>query len=99
MPKLSKRDQKAKVSATEASRRKNVALAKLRELQLEREERKVLLAAKHFIADAAVRERNRFLGFVPRLAVKLIGEFDSLDSARLQRALDRHIREFLTERS
>ncbi|MCC6860865.1 MAG: hypothetical protein IT158_20020 [Bryobacterales bacterium] len=43
---LSKRDQTAKVSATEARRRKEVALAELRELQVRREKGELLDAAK-----------------------------------------------------
>jgi hypothetical protein len=70
MPKLSRTDRAAKVSATEANRRKEVALAELRELELKHKRGELLQAAavRSVWAEQLTRIRDRFLAMPDRLS-------------------------------
>ena len=73
MPKLSKADLAAKVSATEARRRKEVALAELREMEAAQRAGALLLAVdvrKTWAAGLAAL-RDRILTLPDRLAARL----------------------------
>lgn len=73
MPKLSKADQAAKVSATEARRRKEVALAELREMEVAQRARALLPAAevRQTWAEGLAVIRDRILMLPDRLAARL----------------------------
>ena len=70
MPHLSKGDRAADVSANEARRRKEVALAGLRELQLRQAESKLLSASEveQAWAGAVIKLRNAVLAIPSRCA-------------------------------
>lgn len=73
MPKLSKADQQAKISATEAERRRKVALAEIREM--ERDERRGALLPAATIRKVWVERlgalKDRVLMLPDRLAARL----------------------------
>jgi archaeosine-15-forming tRNA-guanine transglycosylase len=73
MPHLSKTDKKAKVSATEADRRKTVALAELRELELAQKRGALLPAAevRKVWAERLAALKDRVLMLPDRLAARL----------------------------
>jgi phage terminase Nu1 subunit (DNA packaging protein) len=73
MPKLSKVDELRKVSATEALRRKNVALAGLRELELQKKRGEVLDAQEVRFSWTEVGSafRNTLLSFPSRVCNRL----------------------------
>jgi hypothetical protein len=74
MPTLSKADQKARISQNEARRRKEVALAKLRELEAREKEGK-LISREHALqvwSEALGRIRDRCLAVPDRMAPQLV---------------------------
>jgi hypothetical protein len=73
MPKLSKADQQAKVSTTEARRRKEVALARLREMEAAQRAGVLLFAAdvRKVWAERLGALKDRILILPDRLAARL----------------------------
>jgi len=76
MPKLSKFDQEAKISANEARRRKEVALAEMRELELRRRKDELIetAAVRAVWCEHHARIRDRFLAIPDRLAESLANQ-------------------------
>jgi len=100
MPHLTKTDKRAKVSANEARRRKEVALAGLRELQLKEKEKSLIDAEQ---AEAEYEKRTRddaeaLLNWPARIATDMAADL-GVDARKFQEVLDRHIRIFMRERS
>jgi hypothetical protein len=94
MPKLSKADQAAKVSTTEARRRKEVALAELRELEVRQRRGELLEAAevqKQWAAGLASL-RDRLLSLPDRLGAVLAGRDEVEARAILRDALEEALR-------
>jgi len=75
MPHLTKADQQAKVSATEARRQKEVALARLRQIEVGEREGRLLPAAdvKRVWSEKLAALRDRALSLPDRLAARLVG--------------------------
>jgi hypothetical protein len=73
MPKLSKADQEAKISTTEARRRKEVALARLREMEAAQRAGMLLVAAevRKTWAEGLSALKDRILILPDRLAARL----------------------------
>ena len=94
MPKLSKADQAAKISTTEARRRKEVALAELRELEVRQRRGELLEAAEvqkqwaHGLASL----RDRLLSLPDRLGAVLAGRGEVQARAILRNALEEALR-------
>jgi len=94
MPKLSKADQAAKVSATEARRRKEVALAELREMEAAQRRGELLAAGevrKRWAAGLAAL-RDRLLSLPDRLGATLAGRDEAEVRAVLRTALEEALR-------
>ncbi len=73
MPRLSKADQQAKISATEAERRRKVAMAEIRRLEADEKARKLLPAAevRKVWVDRLGTLRDRVLMLPDRLGARL----------------------------
>jgi hypothetical protein len=85
MPKLSKADRKAKVSANEARRRKEVALARLREMEADEKAGKLIPAAS--VTDAWVKILGAVKAGVLRLPDKLAPQLAATADALEVRAI------------
>src|SRR5690349_1249565 len=97
---LSKADAEAKVSANEANRRRLVALAGLRELQL-KEKRGQLVYGEQVADEKEARFRadaEALLNWPARIAAEFAAELGA-DEHRAFAALDRAVRAFMRERS
>lgn len=82
MPNLSRADKAAKVSATEARRRKEVALARLRELEVAEKTRQLLSAAEvrsTWVAVAA-KIRDAVLRIPDKLAPQVVAAKDAMEA-------------------
>jgi hypothetical protein len=90
----------ADISFAEAQRRKEAALARLRELEFEQKSGRLCdVAIVHSEVFAIARaERDALMNWPSRVAPLLAAEF-GIDQVRLAVSLERHIRQFLTERS
>ena len=73
MPKLSKADQQAKISATEAERRRKVAMAQIREMERDQKRAALLPAAdvRNVWAERLGALKDRVLMLPDRLAARL----------------------------
>ncbi len=73
MPRLSKTDQKAKISATEAERRRKVAMAQIREMERDQKRGALLPAAdvRKVWAERLGALKDRVLMLPDRLAARL----------------------------
>lgn len=94
MPKLSKADQAAKISTTEARRRKEVALAELRELEVRQRRGELLEAAsvqRQWAGGLAVL-RDRLLSLPDRLGAILAGRGEVEVRVLLRDALEEALR-------
>ena len=79
MPRLSKADRKAKVSSTEAERRRRVAMAEIREMEAD-QKRGVLLPAadvRKIWAERLAGLKDRLLMLPDRLAARLANRSES----------------------
>jgi hypothetical protein len=85
MPKLSKRDQRHKVSATEARRRKEVALARLREMEVDERAGKLIRAEA--VRDAWVKILGAVKAGILRPPDKLAPQVAAASDAREARAI------------
>ncbi len=98
MPHLSKKDRRAKVSANEARRRKEVALARLRELEVGAKEGKLLDLDE--VRDAwcglIVRARDILLAIAPEIRDRLAVMTDPIDCGELVDAKIRAALELLS---
>jgi len=96
MPKLSKRDHRAKVSASEARRRKEVALARIREIEAAKAEGRFVDIAdvEQVFGQHIATARSRLLGIPTSAAPELALE---MNPAKVEAILKRHIYEALTE--
>jgi hypothetical protein len=98
MPKLSKRDKRAKVTITEARRRKELALARIREREADRQAGKLveldalMLALSRLIINA----RSQLLGMPSKLAPIVASENDP---AQCQELIRHEVYEALEELS
>lgn len=85
MSKLSKADQHAKISATEARRRKEVALARLREMEADEKAGKLIPANQ--VKDAWVKILSAVKTGVLRMPDKLAPQVAAVSDAREARAI------------
>lgn len=85
MPNLSKADKQAKVSANEARRRKEVALARLREMEVAEKAGQLLSAQK--VKDAWVKILAAVKTAVLRMPDKLAPQLAAVTDAREARAM------------
>lgn len=94
MPKLSKADQQAKVSATEARRRKEVALARLREMDAAQRAGILLLAAdvRNTWAERLGALKDRILILPDRLGARLANRPEAEVRAILRDELEQCLR-------
>jgi hypothetical protein len=79
MPKLSKNDQRAKASAAEARRRKQVALARLREMEADEKAGKLVAAER--VKDAWVKILSALKTAVLRMPDKLAPQLAAVSDA------------------
>ncbi len=84
MPKLSKSDQAAKISANEARRRKEVALARLREMEADEKAGKLISADR--VKNAWVKILATVKAGVLRMPDKLAPQMGAVSDAREARA-------------
>jgi len=94
MPKLSKADQQAKVSTTEARRRKEVALARLREMEAAQRAGVLLFAAdvRKVWAERLGALKDRVLILPDRLAARLANRPEAEVRAILRDELEECLR-------
>ncbi len=77
MPKLSKKDEAAKMSITESRRRKEIALMQLREMEAARKRGELIEAgvAESLITELGVKVRDGALALASRIAARLPSEW------------------------
>jgi len=94
MPKLSKADKRAKVSATEARRRKECALAELREMERDQKRGALLPAAavRKVWAERLGALKDRVLMLPDRLAARLANRAETDVRAVLRDELENCLR-------
>ena len=94
MPKLSKADKTAKVSATEARRRKEVALAGMRELELSRMQQNLLDAdqVQAFWTEQCARFSQALLSVPDRVADALVRKDAAAIRVRLREEIEEVLR-------
>jgi hypothetical protein len=94
MPKLSKADERTKISANEARRRKEVALAELRELERDRVKGKLLPAAdvEKVWSENLACIRDRMLMLPDRLAARLAGRDESFIRQQMRTEIEEALR-------
>ena len=94
MPKLSKADQAAKISATEARRRKELALAEIREMERDKLRGALLPAAevRKVWADRLAALKDRVLMLPDRLAARLANRPEAEVRAILRDELEECLR-------
>lgn len=99
MPHLSKADKAAKVSVTEAQRRKEVALAKTREIELAQLEGKLVPKAEvtRFWAGRCGAIRDSFLSMPDRLAARLAGKHEAEIRVALRDEIEEALRSLHAE--
>lgn len=85
MPKLSRADKQAKVSANEARRRKEVALARLREMEADEKAGKLVAAER--VKDAWAKIVGSIKTAVLRMPDKLAPQLAAVSDAREARAI------------
>ena len=85
MPRLSKADQRAKISQNEARRRKEVALARLREMEADQKAGKLIAADQ--VRDAWVKILAAIKTGVLRMPDKLAPQMAAVSDAREARAV------------
>lgn len=94
MPKLSLKDAAAKVSANEGNRRRIIALASLRELELATKKKGLLPAAevKRVWSEQLAALRDRLLSLPDRLAARIAGRDEAEVRAALRDELEEALR-------